>query len=198
MQHEIEAKFLDLDHNEIRAKLETLGADLVQPMQLMRRTLFDYEDKRLHAANGGRLRIRDEGNKVTMTFKSGRDDSYSLEAETTVGSYDDAAEIIEAIGLKSFTTQETKRETWHYQDVEIMLDEWPWLNPFIEIEGKSEEEVRKIAGLLGLDWANACFGSSDTVYRRQYKGMSATDTIGAVEQLSFSGELPVWLEERKN
>jgi adenylate cyclase class 2 len=49
-----------------------------------------------------------------------------------------------------------------------MLDEWPWLNPYIEIEGESEDAVRRTAKLLGLDWNKALFGGVANAYLQQY------------------------------
>jgi hypothetical protein len=45
MQQEIEAKFLNVDHDEVRAKLLAKHAVCVHPMRLMRRELFDYSDR---------------------------------------------------------------------------------------------------------------------------------------------------------
>ena len=79
MATEIEAKFLDIDHDEIRAKLAAAGAQLEVPMRLMRRQLFDYPDGRLQHANHGRLRIRDEGSQVTLTYKARGNGKYAQE-----------------------------------------------------------------------------------------------------------------------
>ena len=49
-----------------------------------------------------------------------------------------------------------------------MLDEWPWLNPYIEIEGESEEAIKKVAILLELNWSDAIFGGVANVYKIQY------------------------------
>ncbi|MDL2341734.1 MAG: class IV adenylate cyclase [Patescibacteria group bacterium] len=197
MAAEIEAKFLNIDHDVLRLKLQEVGAELKQPMRLMRRTLYDFPDKRLHKANGGRLRIRDEGTKITFTYKAGGDGEYAEEHETVVSSYEDTAQIVEAIGMVPFTTQHTKRETWHLNDAEVVLDIWPWLNPYIEIEGATEAAIQDCARTLGLSWDDAFFGSADTAYRQQYPGMSLADTIGSVEELRFEGPMPEWLVERQ-
>lgn len=41
MNTEIEAKFLDVDHDAVRAKLTALGATCEQPMRLMRRLTLE-------------------------------------------------------------------------------------------------------------------------------------------------------------
>lgn len=197
MQPEIEAKFLDSNHDAVRQKLTKLGAKLEKPMRLMRRTVFDYPDGHIEKVARGRLRVRDEGDKVTVTYKSPRSDQYYDETETTVGSYETMVELFEAIGLVPVSTQESKRETWHYGGVEVVLDEWPWVKPYIEIEGESELAIRQCAADLELDWQAATFGSADNVYRAEYPGMAADETIGAVSVVKFGASLPDWLEKRK-
>jgi len=198
MAKEIEAKFLKVDHAEVRAKLQELGAVQEQPMRLMRRALFDFPDGRLQADNWGRLRVRDEGDKITLTYKSGGSGEYSEEAETIVGSFDDTVEILKAIGLEQFSFQESKRETWHYKDVEIVLDEWPWLDTYIEIEGQNEEAIKSCSNDLGFDWRQAAFGNVDVAYRIQYPGMGEDETISAVGTVSFDDDLPKWLADRQS
>jgi len=44
-------------------------------------------------------------------------------------------EIYIHMGLRQKAYQETRREVWKINDeIEIMLDEWPGISPFIEIE----------------------------------------------------------------
>jgi hypothetical protein len=38
-----------------------------------------------------------------------------------------------------------------------MIDLWPGLNPFIEIESHSEENVKKYSELLGFDYSDGIF-----------------------------------------
>ena len=197
MQPEIEAKFLDVDQEYIRGKLLKLGAELQQPVRLMRRTLFDYPDRRLQNANWGRLRVRDEGDKVTVAFKDGGEEGYSNELETTVGSYDKMVELFKVVGLEAIVFQESKRETWHFQHVEIVLDEWPYLRPYIEVEAATEGAVRDCVEKLGLKWQDSMRGNVDTAYRHQYPGMTADETINAMPELRFSTLLPEWLAMRQ-
>lgn len=201
MQTEIEAKFLNVDHDEIREKLKSLGAELKQPMRMMRRAVMDYPDERLRNRPNvwGWIRVRDEGDKVTVTYKQvAKNDSEKLthEIEYVVSSYEQAVSLFEEIGLIVFSEQETKREVWELDGVEIMLDEWPWLPSFIEIEGKSTKELKSIAERLMLNWDDKVLGSSDTVYRLHYPGMSEAETVGYIPKLSFD-QLPEWLQSRK-
>lgn len=143
------------------------------------------------------LRVRDEGDKVTITYKEKNRTNYRSEIETTIGSFDAMLEILRKTGLEIYSVQESKRETWHSEDVEIVLDEWPWLDPYIEIEGPSEEAIRKIAEELGFEWRQAYFGSVDTAYRKQYLGMGQEDSIGDIAEVRFDLPLPKYLKDRQ-
>jgi len=197
MKPEIEVKFLNVDHDEIRTKLKALGAKLEHPMRLMHRQMFDYADNRLQN-NHERLRVRDEGDgKVCLNYKSRAKSQYADEIEVVVSSLEETSAILKAIGLKNYSNQESKRETWTYKNVEVVLDEWPWINPFIEIEGPTEEVIQQVAKELGFNWQDGKFGSADTIYMIEYPKMKKDESIGDLEQIKFGMPLPQWLKDRQ-
>ena len=201
MQKEIEVKFLNVDHDDVRARLTKLGAVCEQPMRLMRRKMFDYPDNRLQKSNmSQRLRIRDEGNRVTINYKAGNDagGSYAREIESIIGSFDDVAQILEAVGLVCYSFQESKRETWKHKDVEIVLDEWPWVNCYIEIEGPTESSIKVVADGLGFNWEDSRVGSVDVAYCAQYPGMTEHESIGDLAEVRFSLEVPDYFIKRRS
>ena len=169
MNKEIEAKFVSVSHDDLRERLARLGAECEQPMRLMRRVVYHgNSDKDAY------FRVRDEGYRVTMTYKEFHDASSIhgvSEIETTVGNFDQAVALLDQTELHRETYQETKRENWRLGDVELMLDEWPWVDPFVEIEGPSEAAVRDVAEKLGFDWNDAVYGGVATVYLKKYTGM---------------------------
>jgi len=52
--------------------------------------------------------------------------------------------------------------------VEITIDEWPFLEPFVEIEGPSEKMVKDVAKKLNFNYQQALFGSVDFQYAKKY------------------------------
>jgi adenylate cyclase class 2 len=161
-----------------------------QPMRLMKRALSENELLRNNNRHAF-IRLRDQGDKITLTLKEFTSSSLSgaREHEVEVGDFDTMLEILKEIGLPPITFQESKRETWMLGDVEIVLDDWPWLNPYIEIEGESEEIVKKTAADMGFDWADAVFGSVDQAYIRQYPHMKSRGVIDLPE-VRFGDPLP--------
>ncbi len=194
MQTEIEAKFLDVSHDEIRKKLKELGAKCEQPMRLMRRVVIDFSDKRLQNGGNSWIRVRDEGDKVTLTYKESLEKQFggAKEIEVIVNSYVKTIEIFKAMGMVVHSEQETKRETWILDGAEIVLDEWPWLDPFIEIEASTEKKVKNVTQLLGFDWNDAVFGSVTPAYRTQYPAIAKDKHISAIQEIKFGQKRPHW------
>jgi len=196
MKTEIEVKFLNVDHDEVRAKLKEVGAVCVQPMRLMRRVLIEPEHFRDEKRDAF-IRIRDEGHRVTLTFKEFKSESLTgaEEREVTVSDFDEVVEIFAEIGLPYRTFQESKRETWQYGEIEVVLDEWPWLDTYIEIEGPTEEGVKKAAAELGFSWDDAVFGSVDRAYKLQYPELTGRGVIDEKE-VRFGAPVPEIFGER--
>ncbi|MDO4760060.1 MAG: CYTH domain-containing protein [Candidatus Saccharibacteria bacterium] len=192
MNNEIEAQFLDINKDKIRAKLKEIGATLKKPEVLMKRIVF-YTGEHSFA------RVRDEGDKIVMTYKNVTDDHAILgtkEVNITVNDYDDAVLFMRGCGLKIKAHQESLRETWTIGDVEICIDTWPWIPTFIEIEGPTEESVWDTAAKLGLEKTKAKFGSVDTTYQHYY-GID-TDVVNLhTPEITFEMEPPEWAKKTK-
>jgi len=113
METEIEAKWLNIDHVAFRDILKSAGAELVAPERKMVRRVFDYPDKRLGEV-GGWVRVRDEGERITLSYKQVNDRTLhgTQEVTVTVTDFDATCAFLYAIGLESKSLQETKRESW--------------------------------------------------------------------------------------
>jgi adenylate cyclase, class 2 len=200
MNTEIEVKFLHINHEEIRNRLKDVGFTCVTPMRLMRRVIIDYPDRRLQVGTpNSYIRVRDEGDKVTLTYKQFASLSIdgAQEVEVITSSFEDTVKIFTAVGLEVMSLQESKRETWRSDSCEVVLDEWPWLDPYIEIEATTEAEVREVASRLVLDWSLAKFGDVMVAYRDQYPYLKETQTVGKVPEVLFNAPFPDLLKAIK-
>ena len=188
MKTEIEVKFCQVDIDDMRWRLRDAGAICEQPMRLMRRTVFHTVDRNPNAY----LRVRDEADRTTLTYKSfvGTGIHDAMETETIVGEYETAIEVLRQTGLEVKSVQETRRETWRLGDVEIVIDEWPWLEPFVEIEGDSEAAVRVAADALGFDWANVVIGPVTVAYRASYPDLPKGVVMDDVPDIRFDADIP--------
>jgi len=197
MQTEIEAKFLRADHDALRKKLQAIGAVCEQPMRLMRRNNFDFPDQRLRKDHNGWARARDEGNKITLSYKQLNDRTLhgTKEVCIAIDDFDQGVALFKSLGLEPTSYQETKRESWRLDDVEIELDHWPWTQPYVEIEAPSEEHLRAVVDRLGLDWKEAVYGSVEVVYRGEYD--VTDDQVNAIKTITFELPVPSVLAEKK-
>ena len=200
MQTQIEAKFLAVNHEETRLRLAGLMASHVEPKRKMRCAILDFPDERLEIKENGWVRVRDEGNRITLTYKEVIEQRRggSKQIEILVNSFDQAIELMEKTGLKVFSVQESRRETWEMGTVRVMLDEWPWIKQYIQIEGGSEAAVRDVAARLGFAWSQAVFGSSTIAYAAEFPGIRLDrESIAQIPEIRFGAPLPTWLKDRK-
>ena len=189
MKNEIEAVFLDIDKDKIRAKIAAAGGKQEYPEVLMRRKVF-------YTGPDSFARVRDEGNRIVMTYKN-FEDSRSImgvkEVNLTVENYDDAVNFLLGCGLKMKAEQETYRELWLLDGTEITIDTWPWLPTYIEIEGESEEAVWAAAEKLGLKKEDAHFGAVDDIYNHYY-GVDQDIVNLHTPVINFEMDPPEWVK----
>ncbi len=173
---EIELTFINIDTEKIEKRLIELGAVKEGDFHY-KRIVFDHPDFSLDK-KAAWVRLRDEGDKVTLTFKQrmGDDlrdkltgDEGMYEREVIVDSFEGTREILSKIGLVEKMYQENKRTRYILNGVECDIDRWPLLDPYLEIEGKSWDDVHKMAEVLGLRKEDGKRFSTNQIYR--LKGM---------------------------
>src|SRR5439155_22379617 len=145
------------DLEVVRGRLKERGATLGGEY-LESNTFFDTEDRSLLAADKG-LRLRRAHNLQTgrdefvITYKGPRQHGELKtrdEQELTVTSERDAVALLQCLGYIIILVFEKRRQTWHYEECKVELDELPHLGFFVEIEGPREQQVMKVRQLLGL------------------------------------------------
>lgn len=165
---EYEATFPDINKDEIRERLKKVGATLAKPDFLMKRIVFELPAG--HEIPGGWLRVRDEADKTTMSLKivNGNNIEDQKEICLRIDNLNEGVKFLEAVGARQKAFQESRRELWILDGVEITIDEWPYLEPYVEVEGKSEKEVKEASTKLGFDYGQAIFCSVDILYNKKY------------------------------
>lgn len=152
----------------LEKKLKKAGAKLIKAEFLQKRVVFNLP--RGHEIPGGWIRIRDEGDKITMSLKiiDGKKMENQKETLFKISSFKKGEFFLKKIGCQKKAYQESKRELWLLDKAEVTIDEWPFLEPFVEIEGKSKKQVKKVAQKLGFDFSKALFCSVDALYGKKY------------------------------
>jgi adenylate cyclase class 2 len=189
MQIEYEATFINIDKEAMREKLRAIGAKLGKPEFLQKRITFGLPSG--HEINGGWLRVRDEGDKITMSLKivDGEKIENQKEICLKIDDFENAVDFLKSIGCRNKAYQETKRELWLLDGVEITIDEWPFLEPIVEIEAKTEEEVRATSLALEFNYDEALFCSIDTIYNMKY-GTPKEVINNEISEISFHIDNP--------
>jgi len=197
MNIEYEATFVNIDKKEVRNRLRESGAELIRPEFLQKRIVFHLPKG--HEIKGGWLRIRDEGKRITMSLKvvDGNKIENQKEMLLEVNDFMKAQQFLTAIGCRKKAFQENKREIWQLDDVEITIDEWPFLEPFVEIEGKAEKLVKSACRKLGFDYSKALFCSIDTLYANKY-GFSTEVINNQTPRICFNMKNPFLKESRQS
>lgn len=186
MDEEFDAKFYPVNKDAIRKKLAQIGAKLMAPERKMRRVIFDSVVN--PQVKGDYVRVRDEGGLIRLSLKiharEGGQISDQKEIDIEVSSFDKTIRFLEAIGLKANRYQETLRETWQLKEAEVVIDTWPGLEPYIEIESNSEEGVKTTAARLGFDWRKGITRAIVEIYMDLY-GLSAKVVLEKVSDITF-------------
>jgi len=151
---EIEVKFLVDDLAAVRRRLLALGASLHKARVYERNIRFDnpWDGLRLQ---GKLLRLRQD-TTTRLTYKGEPPTSVDSEArvreelETEVGDFQTTLQLLRRVGFEPKQVYEKYRETFHFGQVEIMLDELPF-GDFVELEG-DDDAIQAAAAALGLDW----------------------------------------------
>ncbi len=168
MQLEIEAKYLNIHTDECRDNLARLGYTCTHERRLMSRYTYLLEENN-EAKDGGKwARVRNEGDRITMTYKHAFDRSRidgTEEVEFEVSSFEAANQFMLKLGFTKRLQQENYRETWRKGDIEVTLNEWPALAPLAEVEGPDEASVQAASQALGFDYTQAVFGGVGAIYK---------------------------------
>lgn len=106
-----------------------------------RKTLKPDEDNQLSHC----LRLRTKNDKYFITYKDDVFDNgkwlYSNEYETSIGSIEIMKEIFNRLGLIKFIEINNRKETYLYNDYEIVLEDVKDLGTFMEVEYVTNEDV---------------------------------------------------------
>ena len=149
MEDEYEITVLDIDVMKIEKKLLEIGA-IKEGDFFQKRNLYNFHEE----YRGRFIRLRTNGTKTTLTIKdkSAKKEIGSVkELEVEVSDFEKTNEILNMLGYEHSMYQENKRTVYRLGDVEFDIDTWPMIPTYLEIEGKSKEQVEKMIEKLEID-----------------------------------------------
>lgn len=116
------------------------------------------------------VRLRQTGDKTTITIKRivNSKGEYALDAvnelEFDVPSIEDGKQLLEDLGYFFARHQVKMRIAYDYKNTEIVIDKWPKLAPYIEVEGPTKEEIEETVLMLGYKEKDAIVINTDDIY----------------------------------
>jgi adenylate cyclase class 2 len=177
MKTEYEIRVLEIDKEKIIKKLEELGAIKKGKFE-QKRYVYDLRP----VEKGKWIRLRTNGKITTLTYKNIVSNTIdgTKEVEFEVEDFDKANEFLEKIGFKNRSYQENERIQYILNNVEIDIDSWPLIPTYMEIEGKSEEEIINIKKFLNIDETKVTALNCDDIYKQIYN-----IDISQIKELKF-------------
>lgn len=153
---EYETKILDIDVPSFKRKLHQLGLRCNRPRHLVRRWVFSLPNKK----DNSWVRIIEESDvkgQLALAYKSYA--SYQIggirEYEVAIkGKISEMRNFFELLGCSLIAEQHSYEEQYQYpgqKNIKIEIQEWPLIPPYVEIEGKNENEVTQALTDLGFD-----------------------------------------------
>jgi adenylate cyclase, class 2 len=131
-------------------RLRDAGAQVVRDEEFEENTIYSGGALRRETSV---LRLRRVGERALLTFKERFPSSSAIkhqrEEETEVADADAMQAILEALGFVPVLVYEKRRQTWHFGQVEVVIDELAF-GLFMEIEGE-EQKIEAAERELGVD-----------------------------------------------
>ncbi len=164
MEIEIKIKISQLD--ALKKKVVNYQFQILEPRFHEYNLVFDTHD-RILKGRGHLLRLRKQGGKAIVTFKSPPEipsQTYKVreETEVSVSDFENMKKIIHKLGFEPVFIYEKYREIFIKNDIKLMIDETP-IGNYLEIEGEGPE-IDRTASLLGYSKKDYIIESYRSLY----------------------------------
>lgn len=165
MNTEYEIRVLEIDKDKLIKRLNELNAKFIGEFN-QKRYVYNIIPKR----DGRWLRLRTNGKKTTLTYKSVEKNSIdgTKELEIEVEDFEKTNSLLELVGVKNKGYQENNRIQYILDGVEIDIDSWPLIPTYVEIEGENEESVLNILKKIAIDDKKVTTLDVQSIYKEIY------------------------------
>jgi adenylate cyclase class 2 len=163
MPTEFEAKVLDIDPDAMAGTILARGGRRVSEA-MMRRYVYDI----VAGDENKWIRLRDNGDEVTLTVKEIAHDGIdgTRETEVVVSDFGTTDELLRQLGFRPKAYQENRRISLRLEGAALEIDTWPMIPAYLEIEAESRPRVVEVARLLGVDEDRLTGENTVKVYAR--------------------------------
>lgn len=160
---------MEIDKEALIKKLIQFGAVDWGEVMLEETIIYDSELKWRGAHRF--IRLRKSGDAITLSYKEHVKTTVdgTLEIEFGIDDFKKAELLFETLGFVPYRHQQKKRHTFELDGVTVDIDTWPKIPAYVELEGKSEQALKKAAAALGLLWKDAVFKNAGMIIEEIYK-----------------------------
>ena len=146
MPKEFEHAFYNFDKKDIISKIKDMKGKH-KGTYLFRVQVLIHP----HDAPNTYIRIRDEGYRVTMTYKyHGPKDKFSDEEEVIISDFDSGVNILLGLGCKKKYYYEKIREIWDVKNTEVIFDSNPGIIDKMDVESDTLKELNMMIKYFDL------------------------------------------------
>ena len=162
MKTEVEARLLECDVKKLITKLKENNAKFIGDW-LQIRKCYDFKP----VLPNSWIRLRTNGKTTTLTIKEIADKSITgtKECEIVVSDFNTTDEILNRLGYFARSHQENRRIQYVLDDVEVDIDLWPKIPPYVEFEAESEDAIKAVTSKLGIEFDKLTTCDCDEIYK---------------------------------
>ena len=146
MPIEYEYQFSNYDKPKLIKEMKQLGAKK-KGEYLFRVNVFYHPNK----IEDTYIRVRDEGFRITMTYKYQPLNKFADENEIIIDDFDEAITILNNLGCKTKYYYEKIREIWNLENCEVVFDTIPCNPEIMEIEAVKKRDLTRLIKTLDLE-----------------------------------------------
>lgn len=168
LNREIEVRFLEIDQARLKEKLAELKAEDHGESMMEEVIFYDKDLKWQSSGQFVRLRKNDKGTFLTYKNHQVNTVDGTEEIEFEVGDMGKAETFLGRIGLVAYRHQQKKRHSFLLDGVIFDIDTWPKIPTYVELEGPSEDALKRAAARVGFDWEDAVFENARIVIEERY------------------------------
>lgn len=143
----------------------------------------------IHPLNkdGTYIRVRDEGHRITMTYKYFNKKNFADEHEINIDNFDAAVNILLGIGCKTKYYYEKLREIWNIKNSEIVFDINPGTPERMEVESPTLKELDSLTNKL--DILEYKLNGTETSISEELYGFKIPKNLGSLTFLNVKKHL---------
>lgn len=133
------------------------------------------------------IRLRKSNEKIELTCKHILEKKSTnfqnvFEVEFEVSQLEEVNMFLNNIGISRRSYQEKIRYSYVYKDAKIEIDEWPLLNPYLEIECDNDDTINELISKLNLNKYEIVSLNTEQLYKR-----IGVD-VHSISELKFEGQ----------